>query len=241
MDEPTPVTPPVPPHTDQPSADQVRRATFPKAFQGYDREAVHAFLNRVADWVEGGAAGIQEAIPDVKRELERVGERTGSILTAAEEAAARIRAEANEYAASVREKADEEMRRAVVEASQKSDGLIADAEAKAERIIDEAIARRRQLNQAISSLVERRDEIAEEAQRLADDLLAAVEGLRGQDLAAAESGVAEPEAEEAVDDEEAAPVEPEDDATEPEAPDVSGEPTELVRDDERETTVHRTR
>lgn len=226
MEEPTPVTPPVAADADEPSAEQVRRATFPKAFQGYDREAVHGFLNRVADWIEGGAAGIQEAIPDVKRELERVGERTGSILTAAEEAAAKIRAEANEYATSVREKADEEMRRSAVEGSRKADRLIADAETKAERITDEAIARRRQLNQAISSLIERRDEIAEEVQRLADELLTAVEGLRGPEPANDDVAGEEPGAE----------------AGEPAAAEGGdAEPTELVPEEERETTVHRTR
>ena len=40
------------------------------------------------------------------------------------------------------------------------DEMIAEAEAKSQRIIDDAVARRRQLNQAISSLLERRDEIA---------------------------------------------------------------------------------
>ena len=72
----------------------------------------------------------------------------------------------------------------------KADELVADAEAKAERIIDDAIERRRGLNQAITSLAERRDEIADEAQRLADELLEAVDALRSGGTAAEE----EPEA-----------------------------------------------
>ena len=58
------------------------------------------------------------------------------------------------------------------------DEMIAEAESKAQQIIDDAIARRRQLNLAISSLLDRRDEIAAEAARLAEELLAAVEELR---------------------------------------------------------------
>lgn len=218
MDQPTPL----PPGPDEPSPEQLRSASFPQAFKGYDRDAVHAFLDRVADWVEGGAAGVRQAVPDVKRELEKVGERTAGILTAAEEAAAKVRAEAAEYASATREAADEELRRATAEANRKAEELVADAEARAERIVDEAVARRRQLNQAISSLIERRDEIAEDAHRLADELLGAVEALRAD-------SVEEEQPDGAADQQErtgrfAQPA---------------GEPSELIAEEERETAVHR--
>ena len=45
-------------------------------------------------------------------------------------------------------------------------------------IVDEAIARRRALDQAVNSLIERREEIAEQAQHVADQLLEAVEAMR---------------------------------------------------------------
>lgn len=169
------------------SGPEVRDATFPQAMRGYDREAVHSFLDRIADAFEGGTAGIREAAPAaVKNELAKVGQRTAGILTAAEDAAANLRDEAREYAERLRASADDEARKARFAASQKADELVSAAEAKAEAIIEEAIARRRNLNQAISSLLERRDDIAVEAQRLADELLEAVDVLRSDEPGEAE-------------------------------------------------------
>ncbi|HYH62698.1 MAG TPA: DivIVA domain-containing protein, partial [Solirubrobacterales bacterium] len=160
---------------------QVRRATFPQVLRGYDRDAVHDLLDRVADWMEGKAGSDAGATPAVRDEIAKVGERTAGILTAAEEAAANLRDEAKHYAVKIRADADEEVRKARLNASQRMDEMVADAEAKAQRIIDDAVARRRQLNQAISSLLERRDEIASEAARLADELMEAVDALRSPD------------------------------------------------------------
>ena len=158
------------------SSHELRQASFPQALRGYDRESVHAFLERVADWIEGAGASAGPA-NRAQSEFAKVGERTAGILTAAEEAASKLRSEAEAYAERLRASAQEESRKATLTASQRADELIAEAEGKAERIIDEAIARRRGLNQAVSSLLERRDEIAAEAQRLADDLLDAVDFL----------------------------------------------------------------
>jgi len=164
------------------SGPELREATFPQALRGYDREAVHSFLDRIANWVEGGGATVAENVPGaMKDELAKVGERTAGILTAAEEAASKLRADAEEYAERMRASAQDEAREAGSNASQKADEIITAAEAKAETIIDDAVARRRNLNQAISSLLERRDEIAVEAQRLADELLEAVDVLRSED------------------------------------------------------------
>ena len=175
------------------SGEDVRRATFPQALRGYDREAVHDLLERVADWMEGKGGALSSAAPGMREELAKVGERTAGILTAAEEAASNLRGEAAEYAERLRADADNESRKARLNASQKMDEMIAEAETKAQRIIDDAIARRRQLNQAISSLVDRRDEIAADATRLAEELLGAVEGLHSPQP---DSEAAEPESEE---------------------------------------------
>ena len=243
-----------------PSGEKLRRATFPRAFQGYDRDAVHAFLDDVAEWMDNRATGATPGTPDVRRELERVGEQTAGILTAAEEAAAKVKGEAAEYAKSLRQATDEQTRRAKVEANRKAEQLIAQAEAKAGRIVDEAVARRRRLNQAITSLLERRDEIAEEAQRLADALLHAVDALRADRLeelqdaepvAAADAGPAEADPE-AVEPDEDLADEPEDELVEEVEGDLAGEehslkprrtgrftpePTELVPESEPETAV----
>jgi len=78
---------------DQTSLDRIRDATFPSARRGYDKHEVEKFLARLADWLETGG-GDESRSDTVKRELERVGERTGAILAQAEESAQQIRAEA---------------------------------------------------------------------------------------------------------------------------------------------------
>jgi DivIVA domain-containing protein len=78
---------------DQTSLDRIRNATFPASRRGYDKREVEKFLNRLADWLETGG-GDQARSDTVKKELERVGQRTGAILAQAEESAQSIRAEA---------------------------------------------------------------------------------------------------------------------------------------------------
>jgi DivIVA domain-containing protein len=80
---------------DQTSLDRIRNATFPSSRRGYDKHEVEKFLARLADWLETGA-GDESRSDTVKRELERVGQRTGAILAQAEESAQQIRAEAEE-------------------------------------------------------------------------------------------------------------------------------------------------
>jgi DivIVA domain-containing protein len=82
---------------DQTSLDRIRNATFPSSRRGYDKHEVEKFLARLADWLETGA-GDESRSDTVKRELERVGQRTGAILSQAEESAQEIRAEAEEEA-----------------------------------------------------------------------------------------------------------------------------------------------
>ncbi len=82
---------------DQTSLDRIRNATFPSSRRGYDKHEVEKFLARLADWLETGG-GDESRSDTVKRELERVGQRTGAILAQAEESAQQIRAEAEEEA-----------------------------------------------------------------------------------------------------------------------------------------------
>lgn len=165
------------------SAQELRRATFPQALRGYDREAVHALLDRVADLLEEKAGQASGGAPAMRDELAKVGERTAGILTAAEEAAQGLREEAAEYARRVRAEAEEEARGARLNSGQRMDEMVAAAETKAEAMMEDAITRRRGLNQAISSLVERRDEIANDVVRLGEELLDAVDALRAADPA----------------------------------------------------------
>jgi len=95
---------------DETSLERIRKATFPASRRGYDKREVEKFLNRLADWLETGG-GDQARSDTVRRELERVGQRTGSILAEAEESAQEIRAEAErearELAASSAAEADQ--------------------------------------------------------------------------------------------------------------------------------------
>lgn len=80
---------------DQDSIDRIRSATFTVGRRGYEKREVERFLGRLADWLEhGGDDESRTAL--VRRELERVGEKTGDILTAAQEAAERLRDEARQ-------------------------------------------------------------------------------------------------------------------------------------------------
>ena len=79
----------------QDSIERIRSATFTISRKGYDKREVERFLNKLADWLEAGG-GDQARSDLVKRELERVGEKTGRILSEVETAAQEIRAEATE-------------------------------------------------------------------------------------------------------------------------------------------------
>jgi DivIVA domain-containing protein len=74
------------------SIDRIRTATFTVGRRGYDKREVDHFLSRLADWLEAGG-GDRARSDTVKRELERVGQKTSRILTDAEETAQQIREE----------------------------------------------------------------------------------------------------------------------------------------------------
>jgi DivIVA domain-containing protein len=145
----------------QDSIERIRSATFSIARKGYEKREVERFLGKVADWLEAGG-GDQARSDLVKRELERVGEKTASILASAEDSAAEIRAEAEQEAEDARGRADEDARR-----------RIAEAQAKAKRIVDEGVKRRQNLESVISDLVSRRDAVLSDVERLVSQLKAA--------------------------------------------------------------------
>ena len=116
---------------DQTSLDRIRNATFPASRRGYDKHEVEKFLSRLADWLETGA-GDESRSDTVKRELQRVGERTGAILSQAEESAQQIRAEAEEEAKAGVEKATQEAQQARSEAEAYAKETRASADSYAE-------------------------------------------------------------------------------------------------------------
>jgi DivIVA domain-containing protein len=111
---------------DQTSLDRIRNATFPASRRGYDKGEVEKFLSRLADWLETGG-GDESRSETVKRELERVGERTGAILAQAEESAQQIRAEA-----------EQEAREAIDGATKQADQSRKEADAYSEQTRTEA-------------------------------------------------------------------------------------------------------
>jgi DivIVA domain-containing protein len=119
---------------DETSLERIRKATFPASRRGYDKREVDKFLNRLADWLETGG-GDQTRSDTVRRELERVGERTGAILAEAEDSAQQIRAEAEQEAEQLREEvaAESEQKRSEADAYSAETRAAADSYAKETR------------------------------------------------------------------------------------------------------------
>jgi DivIVA domain-containing protein len=111
---------------DETSLERIRNATFPSSRRGYDKREVEKFLSRLADWLETGG-GDESRSDTVKRELERVGQRTGAILAQAEESAEQIRAEA-----------EEESRQAVAEANSAAEQTRSEADSYSKQTRSEA-------------------------------------------------------------------------------------------------------
>lgn len=84
--------------------ERIRNATFTLTRRGYDRREVDSYLSKLADWLEG--RGTDQVHGDtVRSELERIGQRTAKILTAAEDAAEGLHADAEQQASQIREDA----------------------------------------------------------------------------------------------------------------------------------------
>jgi DivIVA domain-containing protein len=122
---------------DRDSIDRIRSATFPVARRGYEKREVDRFLNKLAEWLETGG-GDQARAELVRRELERIGQQTGKILTDAHDLGEQLYAEA-----------EREAQRIVQEAQGRAAQTIAEAKAEAKRIVDEANQRRAEIEAVI--------------------------------------------------------------------------------------------
>lgn len=173
-------------------AAEVRAATFSTVMRGYDKEEVDGFLASLAERLEGAGDDAWSS-GALKRELERVGETTKDILSAAEEAARKLR-----------EDAGDEARRLRLEASRKAEETISAAQAKAEDLAQAAVSRHRVLEARIERLMERRDRVVNHLARLSDQLSAMASAAQDEEGRPLEAHEEEPavEREEAVEPEE---------------------------------------
>ena len=119
--------------TSEGGIERIRRARFPLVRKGYDPGQVEAFLAEVADWLETG--GTDEARAEVvRREIERVGTRTASILASAEDTAQELRGDAEREVASMIDRAEGESKRITSEADTYAATVRGEAEEYATRL-----------------------------------------------------------------------------------------------------------
>ncbi len=175
---------------DQTSLDRIRNATFPASRRGYDKQEVEKFLARLADWLETGG-GDESRSETVKRELERVGERTGAILAQAEESAQQIRTEAEQQAHETVTTANAEAEKTRQEADAYSTETRGSADSYAEetrRAVEEEAAADRarseeEAREAIADAEAQARRIVEEGTRRREDIEAVIADLvRRRDL-----------------------------------------------------------
>jgi DivIVA domain-containing protein len=169
---------------DQTSLDRIRNATFPSARRGYEKREVEKFLARLADWLETGG-GDESRSDTVKRELERVGQRTGAILSQAEESAEQIRAEAEEEArasvaeaSATAEKTRSEVNSYAGETRSAADAYAGETRKKADQEAGETRAEAEQeARETITAAQEKARRIVEEGTRRRQDIEAVIADL----------------------------------------------------------------
>jgi len=183
--------------------DQIRRVRFPQARNGYEPEAVHAFLKEIAAWAEEAIEGV--AAPrqaPTQSGAARLSAATAAIITEAERAAAGIRGdaereahatverirtradqtrvEAERYAAAVRSSAEKEVADVEAQANGRAEEILRRANAEGREMIEQATKRREAAEASLQAISERRTGLLSEAAALADELGNLVaEGSRG--------------------------------------------------------------
>ncbi len=111
--------------------DRIRSTTFPLVRKGYDPVQVEAFLGKLADWLEQGG-GDEARAQVIRREIDRIGERTASILAGAEDTAQGLRADAEREVAAMIDAAASESSKARADADAYAAKIRTDADRYAE-------------------------------------------------------------------------------------------------------------
>lgn len=139
---------------------------------GYDKDEVDQFLARFADWLESSEA--RTALAQV--EIERVGERTGAILSAAQQSADDTAAEARAAADATRAKADSYAAEQRSSADQQANQTIREADQRLERAEREAEERTAAVDAELAGLAKKREVIIANLRRLDKGIREMVDG-----------------------------------------------------------------
>lgn len=145
-------------------------------FRGYDVDQVNEL---VASLIDAGAAPGAPASPESagRSAIERIAEKSKSILMAAHETAEQLRLEAEAHAETVRANADAYAEGVEATAEQRIAELTRDGELEAERIARAAHADQVDLIEMIEELREHREALAADLERLRGYLLDIEESL----------------------------------------------------------------
>lgn len=153
----------------QDSIERIRSATFSIARKGYEKREVERFLSKIADWLEAGG-GDQTRSDLVKRELERVGEKTAGILASAEDSAEQLRTDAEQEATEILDRAREQAAGTRQEADAYSSQTRSEADTYADKTRRDADRQAHQMRAGAEA--DARDALAKaqaKAQRIVDD------------------------------------------------------------------------
>ncbi len=188
--------------------EELKSVQFPTERRGgYDRRAVDAYLAELAEWLESG--GDDEARRSViQREMGRVGERTGTVLAAAQESADKltgeaegaaaslredaereageIRRAADDYAAQTRTAADEQAKATTEAAAGEAEAVRAEAGERLRKAEEEAAARTRGIEREIADLVRKRRDVVANLEQLNAEMKLAIDGPGEKDLGLSE-------------------------------------------------------
>ena len=171
--------------------EELKTIQFPTERRGgYDRRAVDAYLAELADWLEtGGEDDARRAV--IQRAMSDVGERTGSILSSAQESADRLTSEARAEAERLRSTAEQAAAKVRSDAEQAAAKVRSEAEQEAEKVRSDAEQEAAQArSEADAYSTETRAAADEHASKAAETAAAEAKALTGE----AEARLAEAEA-----------------------------------------------
>jgi colicin import membrane protein len=162
--------------------EEIKSVQFPiERRGGYDRRAVDAYLAELADWLEAG--GADEARRTViQQEMSRVGERTGTVLAAAQASADEVTVEAQTEADRLRAEVEQEAGATRSAADAYAAKTRTDADARLQTAEAEAATRTSGIEREIAELVRKRRDVVANLEQLNAELRLSIDGPGEQEL-----------------------------------------------------------